>query len=56
MEFSIKLDTNKAGWSIVYNEVLQVISKYYISFSEDRFVLANSAVSDEMSVYFQCLP
>ena len=40
MEFSIKFHTVKSGWSMVYIEGLQaIISKYYISFSEDRFCL-----------------
>ena len=47
MKFLVKFDTVKSGWSIVYNiiEGSQVIisKKYYISFSEDWFCLANSA-------------
>ena len=45
MEFSIKLHTIKSGWSIENIEGSQVIisKKYCISFSEDYFVLANSA-------------
>ena len=51
MEFSIKFDTVKSGWSIVYIEGSQVISKTdYISFSEDDFVSANSADHDEMHI------
>ena len=37
IEYSIKFDTVKPGWSIVYIEGLQVIlCKKYISFSENR--------------------
>ena len=41
MEFPIKFDTVKSGWSIVYIEGSQVIisEKYCISFSEDWFCL-----------------
>ena len=63
MEFSIKFDTVKSGWSIVSNEGSQFKQvKYYISFSEDRFVLANSADPDEMPHHaafhlgLHCLP
>ena len=39
MEFPIKFDTVKSGWSIEGPQV--IISKiYYISFSEDRFCLS----------------
>ena len=51
MEFSIKSDTAKSGWSIVLIGGSQFIQiKYHISFSEyrPRFVLANSADPDEM--------
>ena len=48
----MKLDIIKSGWleNIVYIEGLQVIisKKYCISFSEDRFILANSVHPDEM--------
>ena len=40
MDFSIKFDTVKSGWSIVYIEGSQVIiskKKYCISFNEDGF-------------------
>ena len=39
MEFTIKFDTVKSEWSIVYIEGSRVIisKKCYISFSEDRF-------------------
>ena len=63
MEFPIKLDTVKLGWSIVYIEGSQVtIPKKKISFSEDDFVIANSADLDEMLHYaafhlgLHCLP
>ena len=41
MEFPIKFDTVKPGWSIIYIEGSQVIifPKNYISFSEDQFCL-----------------
>ena len=42
MDFSIKFDMFKSGWSIVYIEGLQVINfkKEHISFSEDWFCLS----------------
>ena len=42
MGYSIKFETVKSGWSIVYIEGLQVIisPKYCISFSKDRFCLS----------------
>ena len=45
------------GWSIVYIEGSQVIisQKNCISFSEDWFVLANSADPDEMPLGLHCL-
>ena len=48
MEFSIKFDTVKSGWSIIYIEGLHLIikKKYMID-----FVLANSADPDEMLPY-----
>ena len=41
MEFNIKFDTVKSGWTIQYIEMSQVIisKKYCISFSEDWFRL-----------------
>ena len=53
-EFSIKFDTVKPGWSIVYIEWSQVIisKKYCISlFLKADFLLANSADPDEMPHY-----
>ena len=49
MEYSIRLDTVKPGWLIVYIEGLQVIilKKDPSSFSEDRF-LANSTHPGEL--------
>ena len=49
----MKLHTIKPGWSIVFIEGPQVIifKKYFLSFSEDLFVLANSADPDEMPHY-----
>ena len=54
IEFSIKFDTVQSGWSIAYIEGSEVIlSKiYYISFSEDLLLLANSADTDEMPQAF----
>ena len=56
MEFSIKFDTVKSGWSIVYIEGSKVIiSKIIVFLSlKTECVLANSAEPDEMphvSVY-----
>ena len=53
MEISVKLRTIRSGWSIVFIEVSQVIisKKYCSSFSEDRFILANSVDPDEMPHY-----
>ena len=50
MEFSIKCDTDKQGWSIVHFEESQVkISKYHVSFSEDQFCLSKQCTGlDEM--------
>ena len=50
MEFSLKFDTVKSGWSIVYTEGSQVIiSKNIIFiFLKINFVMANSADPDEM--------
>ena len=51
MEFSIKFDTVKSGWSIVYIEESQdIISKKNIIFLSLKIdlVLANSADPDEM--------
>ena len=48
MEFLIKFDTVKSGWSIVYIEVSQVkFLKKNLSLKID-FALANSADPDEM--------
>ena len=65
MEFSIKFDSVKSGWSIVYIEGLQdtILKKilYFFLWRFD-FVLANSADSDEMLHYvafhlgLHCLP
>ena len=49
MEFPIKFDTVKSGWSIVHIEGLQVIIslKYYTFLSlKIDFVLANNADSE----------
>ena len=60
-----KCNTDKAGWSILYIERLQVITKkthIYAKFSEYFFVLANSVDLDEMPHYavfhlgLHCLP
>ena len=42
MGYSIKFDTVRPGWSIVYIEGLQAIisQKYCIAFSEDQFCLS----------------
>ena len=64
MEFPIKFDTSKSGWSIVYNEGSQVIIFKIIVFISLKidFVLANSVEPDEMTHYvafhlgFHCLP
>ena len=50
MDFSIKFDTVKSGWFIVYIEGLQdKISKNIVFHSlKIDFVLANRAVPDEM--------
>ena len=47
MEFPIKFDSVKSGWSIIYIEGSQVIisKKYYIS-SKIDFVFENSADPD----------
>ena len=52
MEFSIKFDVVKSGWSKIYIVGSQVIfsEKYCISLKID-FVLAKSADPDEMSHY-----
>ena len=49
MEYSIKFDTVKSGWPIVYIEGPQVIifKIYYISLKID-LVLVNSAEQNEM--------
>ena len=53
MEFTIMFDMVASGWSIIYTEGSQVIisRKYYISFSENRFALVNSADPVEMPHY-----
>ena len=64
MEFPIKLDTVKLGWSIVYIEGPQVITyKTYCIFSlKIDFVLANTADPYEIRHYAgfhlgpHCLP
>ena len=50
MEYSIKLHIIKSRYSIVYIEGSEVIisKKYCKSFSEDSFVLGNSADPEEM--------
>ena len=50
MEISIKFDTVKSGWSIVYIEGLLVITFKNIAFlsMKIKFVLANSAYHDEI--------
>ena len=56
MGFSIKFDTDKSGWSIVYIEGLQVtffLKLYFLSLKIE-FVLANSADPDEMPLYVAC--
>ena len=53
-EFSRTFDTVKSGWSLVYNEGLQVIISpkniLFLSLKID-FILANSADPDEMPPY-----
>ena len=64
MEFSIKFDTVKSGWSIVYIEGLQVIISKNITFPSFKidFILANNADPDKMPPYvafhqgLHCLP
>ena len=53
MKFSIKFDTVKSGWTIVYMERLQVIFSKNIQFLSLKIdsVLANSAETDEMPQY-----
>ena len=53
MEFPIKFDIPKPGWSIVYIQGSQVIISKNIIFLSLKigFVLANSAYSDEMPQY-----
>ena len=52
MEFSIKLDTVKSGWSMLYIEGSQVIiSKIEFISPKVDFVLENSADPDEMPPY-----
>ena len=64
MEFSIKFDTVKSGWSIVYIEGSQVIISKNVVFLSLKIDCskANSADPDEMSHYvafhlgLHCLP
>ena len=64
MEFSIRFDTVRSGWSIVYIEGPQVIISKKIVFLSLKidFILANSADRDEMPKYvafylgLHCLP
>ena len=64
MEFTIKLDTVKSEWSIVYIEGSRVIisKKCYILSLKMDFVVANCADPDEMPHYvafhlgLHCLP
>ena len=57
LEFFIKFDTVKSGWFKIYN-----FKKTFFSFSQDCFVLANSADPDVMPCYVafylgpDCLP
>ena len=52
MEFSIKFDTVKSGWSIVYIEGSQVIiSINYCISLKIFFVIANCVDPDEMQHY-----
>ena len=53
MEFSIKFDTVKSEWSIIYIEGSQVIifKKYCIFSMKIDFSLANSADPEEMLHY-----
>ena len=50
MDFLVKFDTVKSGWSNIYIEESEVIiyKRYSISFSDDQFFLANSSDPDEM--------
>ena len=64
MEFSVKFDIVKSGFSIVYIEGLQIITSKNIAFLSLKtdFVLINSAGPDEILPYAQfhldvhCLP
>ena len=53
MEFPIKFDTVKSGWSIVYTEGSQIIISKIIIFLSLKidFGLANNADPDEMMHY-----
>ena len=63
MKYSIKVDTVKSGWSIIYIEGSQVIISKHIIFLSQMiyFDLANNAGSDDMLLYaafhlgFHCL-
>ena len=52
MEFSIKFNTVKSGWSIIYIEWLQAIISKIITFLSLKinFILANSADPDKMPI------
>ena len=63
MDFSIKFDTIKPGWSIEYTEGSKVITYFFLFLSlKTIFVLANSADPDVMlhpvvfHVGLHCLP
>ena len=63
MDFSIKVDTIKPGWSIEYTEGSKVITYFFLFLSlKTIFVLANSADPDVMlhpvvfHVGLHCLP
>ena len=62
MDFPIKFDTVKSGWSIVYIEGLQVNIIHVFHSLKIDFALANSADPGEMQHYIalhlglHCLP
>ena len=51
MNFPIKFDTIKSGWSIIYSERSQVIIFKMYFFLKIDFVLANKADPDKVPYY-----
>ena len=51
MDFSIKIQTFKSGWSIINIEGSQVMKQYCIFSLKIGFVLTNSAYPEEMPLY-----